>query len=86
MRGITMELNWKGILAIFITFAILIFALGFVCNLGLRKTQVTKFTEEEIEQIIRYKDMQKLTYGDCRNIVVYRYSNGQLMLGLEDGD
>lgn len=86
MRGLTMELNWKGILVIFVTFTILIFALRFVCNLGFRKTQVTKFTEEEIEQIIRYKDMQKLTYGDRRDIIVYRYSDGQLMLGLEDGD
>lgn len=82
-RGLTVELNWRGMLILFMTFSFLVFALGFSVANATRKEQVVKFTEEEIAEISYYKETQALVNGIKRDIVVYKYSDGRMLYGLE---
>lgn len=82
-RGLTVELNWRGMLVILATYALLIFALGFVCcGMWQKDKEVVKFTEEEINEINYYRQTQDLKIGR-KEIVVYKYSDGRMMFGYE---
>lgn len=86
-RGLTVELNWRGMLVILATYAILVFALGFeCCGMWRKETEVVKFTGEEIDEINYYRQTQDLVNVKKRDIVVYKYSDGRMLLGLEVGD
>lgn len=63
-----------GLLAFFM--ACVLFTVGYL--LGSGKGEVTKFTEEDIETIIKFQN----TYED--DVIVYRGSDGELMIGLDD--
>lgn len=63
-----------GLLIFFI--ACVIFAAGYL--LGSGEGEVTKFTEDDIEMIIKFQE----TYED--DVIVYRGKNGELMIGLDD--
>lgn len=83
MRGLTVELNWRGMLAILAIYALLIFALGFeCCGMWQKETEVVKFTEEEIDEINYYRQTQDLKVGR-KEIVVHKYSDGRMMFGIE---
>lgn len=63
-----------GFLAFFM--ACVIFVAGYL--LGSGEGEVTKFTEDDIEIIIKFQK----TYED--DVIVYRGKDGTLMIGLDD--
>lgn len=63
-----------GLLIFFM--ACVIFAAGYL--LGSGEGEVTKFTEDDIETIIKFQE----TYED--DVIVYRGKDGELMIGLDD--
>lgn len=76
-------LNDRGVFFIIGMILTLTFALGYVTCKGVEGNKVTTFTEEEIDRIIGFKQMNnEVTYGT--NMYVCKDKSGKLMIGWDE--
>lgn len=76
-------LNDRGVFFIIGMILTLTFALGYATCKGVEGNKVTTFTEQEIDRIIGFKQMNNdVTYG--AEMYVCKDRNGKLMIGWEE--
>lgn len=79
-NGRTLTLNDKGILSIALLILALTFATGYLASSKRQKQEVTVFSRENLERIVKLQEMEDET-GSGAEIYAYKDENGNLMIG-----
>lgn len=76
----TVTLNDRGIALVVLVILTLTFALGFMTSTRAKEQEVTVFTREELERIVKLQEIED-EQGSGADIYAYKDQDGNLMIG-----
>lgn len=79
-EGKTVTLNDKGMLLTGIVILTLVFALGFMTCSKRQENEITVFTKEDLNRIVRLQEMEDESESGAE-ICAYKDKDGNLMIG-----